>query len=432
MKKFFIIILIFLLFKVEAQKIIVPSILNDLVEQSFQKYPKIAELKQMVLFSEVKVELGKAGYLPVISGDISYRRLYPTPVENLPIGNDQHIPIQFFPANNFNTSLNINQPLIDFKTEANVGKVQSELQSSNDNMEKYKLQMGYQIAQIYFSIIFLNKSLVVEQQQLNLINANLGIINSKMQNGDALKYDFISTQVSYTNAENYYIDLQNQLDKQYTMLTMLTGNKNIIINDTLIDYKVFDLFSDSIVLHASDENFDVKIAKDRMNTTAWDIIAADRNKLPSLNLQAGAGYKNGFIPNIGDLLFNYSVGIGLTIPIVSGSRPRIQKKMSQINLDASRLDLETEKLIFEKDVSNALDDIRKNDKKMAGSDIQITQAQLALDLATERYKQGTITNFELLTAQTNYQNACLNKLQFGYNLILSKMELNRLVGKKWW
>ncbi|MEI6901183.1 MAG: hypothetical protein WCL00_15000, partial [Bacteroidota bacterium] len=56
----------------QGQHIIVPQKLGQLVDQSFRKYPRVEEFNDMVRSGEIRVSLGKAGYWPVASGDISY------------------------------------------------------------------------------------------------------------------------------------------------------------------------------------------------------------------------------------------------------------------------------------------------------------------------------------------------------------------------
>jgi outer membrane protein TolC len=154
--------------------------------------------------------------------------------------------------------------------------------------------------------------------------------------------------------------------------------------------------------------------------------------LPVLSVQGSVGYKNGILPELNSILFNYYAGIGLTIPILSPARPSIQKEMAAVTFENSKNQLETQHLTLSKDILNALDDINKNNKKLSSMDTLIQQARMALDLAVERYKGGVITNLDLLTAQTNYQDAQLSKLQSEYNLLISKIELIRLSGLRWW
>ncbi len=419
--------------KLPAQEIAVPGALKSYVEQSFRKYPKVGEMSDLVRMSEVRVSMGKAGYLPVASGDLSYRHQYPTPAIQFPLGQGQFQEIKFLPADNYNASVSLAQPLVDLRTPATINKAKSDLETSRDNLENFKVQLAYEVAQVYYSIIFLNKSLVVQQEQINLLQSTLQQIGVKVKNGDALTYDLVSTQVKYTNAENFYTDLTTQLSKQYNMLGMLTGiSGNDYLNDTVVNQSTFRIATDSLLALAFQNNPDIRIAGDKIRSASWDIVSANRNRLPTMNLIAGLGFRNGFMPEIDAAAFNYYVGAGITIPILTASRPGLQKQMATINLNATKQALESQKVTLNKDLQNAMDDISKNQKKLASADTLIRQAQLAQELASDRYKYGVITNLDLLTSLTNFKDAQLSRLQFEYNLLLSRMELCRLAGIRWW
>jgi len=416
-----------------AQELRVPAELKDFVEQSFRKYPKVGEMNDMVSMNEVKVGLGKTAYFPTAMGDLSYRLQCPTPAIQIPSGSGQMQEIKIQPADNYNASVTLAQPIIDLRVNSLLNKAKSELDISKDNLESFKITLAYQVAQIYYSIIFLNKSLNVQQEQINLLQSTLHQISVKVKNGDALNYDLVSTEVKYSNATNFYTDLKSQLDKQYNMLGMLTGiSGKDYLKDTSFNSSVFTLLTDSVSTIAYHNNPDIRIAGDKIKSTGWDIISADRARLPLVNLLTGLGYKNGYVPNIDKINFNYFVGVGVIIPILSTSRPGFQRKLAVINHDASKLALETQKVILNKDLLNAMDDIRRNLKKLASADTLIKQAQMAHNLATDRYKFGVITNLELLTAVSNFKEAQLSQLQFEYNLLLSRMDLCRLAGVRWW
>jgi outer membrane protein TolC len=430
---FLIITILSLITKISAQELEIPAELKHFVEQSLQKYPKVGEMNSLISLNEVKVGLGKTAFLPTAMGDLSYRMQYPTPAIEFPSGSGQIQEIKIQPADNYNASITLAQPLIDLKVNSMLNKAKSDLDISKDNLESFKITLAYQVAQIYYSIIFLNRSLTVQQQQIDLLQATLEQIRVKVKNGDALNYDLVSTQVRYANAGNFFTELRSQLDKQYNMLGMLTGiSGKDYLNDTSFNSSVFNLMTDSVMTIAYQNNPDIRLAGDKIKSAGWDIISADRLRLPVLNLLAGGGYKNGFMPSINQINFNYFVGFGVTIPILPASRPGFQRKMAVINHDASKLALETQKVILNKDLLNAMDDIRKNQKKLASADTLIKQAQLAQNLASDRYKFGVITNLEVLTAVSNYKEAKLSQLQYEYNLLLSRMDLCRLAGIRWW
>jgi len=369
---FLIITFAFFTNQLSAQEIKFPADLKKFVEQSFQTYPKVGEMSDLVSLNEVKVELGKAGYLPTAMGDVSYRRQYPTPYIPFSTSDGQTNNVNILPANNYNASVSLAQPIIDLRVNPQINKAKSDLTISKDNLESFKSTLAYQVAQIYYSIIFLNKSLYVQQQQINLLQSTLMQISVKVKNGDALSYDLVSTEVKYTNAGNFYTDLRAQLDKQYNMLGMLTGiPEKDYLNDTSFNSTIFNMVTDSVSAIACHNNPDIILAADKIEAAGWDIVSADRSRLPVLNLQAGLGYKNGFMPSIDVLNFNYFAGLGVTIPILSASRPGYQRKIAVINHHVSQLALETQKAVLNKDLLNSLDDIRKNQKKLASADTLI-------------------------------------------------------------
>jgi len=371
-------------------------------------YPKLKEANEYVNLSEAKKDLAYGAYMPVISGDVSYRYGKPTPSISIPLGPNITKEISFLPANNFDMGLKLQQPIWDFgRTGANIQKSKSDIATSKDNLESAKNTIAYQVTQIYFGIVFLNRSIDVQNEQIKLLEANEKLINDKIKNGDALKFDLLSTQVKKNNAQNRLIDLQTQLKKQYDLLNMVTANSTYdYITDKTVDEKLFSADAVSV-----DNNFDIKVLNDKLSTANWDVKIAKRGWLPQLVASAIAGYKNGFVPDINKLMFNYNVGVGLNVPIFSSARPNYQTKIAKINLQASTYALEVQKLSLNKDIAQAKNDVTATQNKLKNYELQIEQANEALSLANTRYKGGVITNLELLTAQTNLQDAQLGKIQ---------------------
>jgi outer membrane protein TolC len=434
MKKIIALIVISLSFLVSAQAPLqVPPQLRKLTDAALTNFPKMHALSELVRLSELKTDMSAAGYLPIVSVDGSYIYLHPTSNVSIPVGPGVVKSLQMNPGDNYSAMLNVVQPLVDFRTPANMDRAKSDVAVSEATRESYRSQLAYQVAQLYYGIIFLNRNIAVQQLQLSLVKSTLNLIEAKFKNGDALTYDLVTTQVRYTNIENYITELQTQLSKQYTMLRMLTaGNEGGEIADSTFSDAGYELVRDSVLSLAFRQNHDLLIAQNKITYSELDVQAAKRGFYPSLNFVAAAGYKNGFAPAIFDIKFNYDYGLSLSVPIMPPSRPSIQAEMAQVGLESAKDELQYQKIVLSKDVANALDDIRKNEKKLKSMDTLLQQARLAVDLATERFKEGVITSVELLTAETNLQDAQLSKLQTEYNLLLSKLELNRLAGRRWW
>ncbi len=411
-----------------AQTPTAPAQLTELINKAFDNYPKLKEGAEYVKLGQAKTELAYGAYMPVISADASYRYSQPTPEITIPIPGYES-KIKFLPANNYDFALKLTQPIYDFgRTQANINKTKVDAAANKDNLENSKNALAYQVAQLYYGIVFLNKSIDVQNGQLDLLGENEKLIQNKIKNGDGLQFDLLSTQVKKNSAQNRLIDLQSQLQKQYNLLNMLTGNTGSgYITSTDVNTAI--LSADAV---STDNNYDVKLLQDKLSSNAWDIKIAKRGWLPALMLNAQAGYKNGFVPDIEKLTFNYGVGVGLNVPIFSSARPNYQTKIAKINMQANTYALEAQKLSLNKDIQQSKEDITANQQKLNNYKLQLQQAEEALKLANSRYKSGVITNLELLTAQTNLQDAKLGEIQLQYNVLLAELELNKIGAVKFW
>jgi outer membrane protein TolC len=66
------------------------------------------------------------------------------------------------------------------------------------------------------------------------------------------------------------------------------------------------------------------------------------------------------------------------------------------------------------------------------ADLQIEQAKEQLRLAKIRYRNGVITNTDLLAAETALTRARFQKVTTTYNILLSQYDLKKAVGEKIW
>ncbi|MFN8285515.1 MAG: TolC family protein [Chitinophagales bacterium] len=425
--KFFTLLLVLIACGLQAQTT-APAQLTELINKAFDNYPKLKEGNEYVKLGQARVDLAYGAYMPIIAADASYRYSKPTPEITIPIPGYESS-IKFLPANNYDFALKVTQPIYDFgRTQANINKTKSEAATNKDNLESSKNNLAYQVAQLYYGIVFLNKSIDVQNSQIQLLGENEKLIGNKIKNGDALQFDLLSTQVKKNNAQNRLVDLQSQLQKQYNLLNMLTGGTGSgYITSTEVSTNV--LSAEAVT---TDNNYDVKLLQDKLSSNAWDVKIAKRGWMPALSLNAQAGYKNGFVPDIEKLTFNYGIGVGLNVPIFSSARPNYQTKIAKINMQANTYALEAQKLSLNKDIQQSKEDITANRQKLNNYKMQLQQADEALKLANTRYKSGIITNLELLTAQTNLQDAQLGEIQLQYNVLLAELELNRLGAVKFW
>jgi outer membrane protein TolC len=79
-------------------------------------------------------------------------------------------------------------------------------------------------------------------------------------------------------------------------------------------------------------------------------------------------------------------------------------------------------------VEHACSNLQAASAKVPISQLQMQQATEAVAIARTRYETGSITNLDLLDAETVQSAAKLGNLQALYRLVLSKYEVERAIG----
>jgi outer membrane protein TolC len=79
-------------------------------------------------------------------------------------------------------------------------------------------------------------------------------------------------------------------------------------------------------------------------------------------------------------------------------------------------------------VEQAASDLRARLDRLATTRMRVEQARAAARLARTRYEAGTVTNLELLEAETALRQARLERTEVRYQVILGRYALQRAAG----
>ncbi|NML19792.1 TolC family protein [Pseudoflavitalea sp. G-6-1-2] len=402
--------------------------LRSLIHAAVNNYPRIKEMEEQLKADGVKESIIKAGYLPTVTGNLSYRFDAPVPKAEFPLPTGP-ASIQFAPNNNYNANVSVQQLIYDFgRTKLALNKNNAEHSLNIENLDNSKNAIAYQVAQIYYNIQFNQKAIQVQQDQISSLKENERLIQARIKNGDALEYDLLTTQVRTANATNRLTDLQSQLEKQFVLLQWLTAM------DAHGKIPARENYDDLTLLLESGDwksiNPEARTIQKKLEVFDYDLKESSVNSRPSLTGSAAGGVRNGFQPDIDQFRLNTSVGVGLSIPILSGDRPKLRQKLTQVQIDAAKLSLNTLENNIKKDLATVQEDYRNLQTKLKTTSVLVSQAERAYTLAQVRFKEGLITNVELLTAQTNVEDAKLQLVQLQYQTQLDKLESHKVVGTK--
>lgn len=407
--------------------------LKTLIEKTFSYSPQLKDAGEAVTASELKTGLVKTGYVPTLNAAATYSYVWPVGEAQIPTGPGTFQDIRFQPNNNINTNLSLNYVVYDFgRLQAGVRKSKEELALSGDNLAAQQLALAAQVSQYYYALVYLQKSLDIEDSLIAVLTENKRIIEKKLEYGDALKLDLLSIQSSLDQELMRRVDMQTTLQKQRIFIEFLSGIKDFAVQNKQFDFGMPPAEENTWVETAKTRNFDLIMANRRLDIYKTDLRSNRAQFLPYLNINGSAGFRNGFLPDVNNMRFNYVAGAGITIPILDAVKTTQQIKITKSIIRQQEWKTEALENGIRRDIQVAMADMRSQNEKLSLMTAQINAATEALEVAGARYKNGTSTYLELINAAYNLQRVQLQKIQIEYNLCLNQIELARLSGTRFY
>lgn len=394
--------------------------IKDLSIKAFSHFPKIKEAENSIALAEEKARLVELNRQPDVTGDAAYS--YIRPKIELPINGSK---FQFAPLNNVSANVNGTYTLLDFgRLKAAIQQSKNELKMATHGKELVQHQLAYQTAAICFQIIYLQKAVGIQDTLISMLEENRKIAESLFKNGTALEIDVLGIASSIDAEQNRKTELNSMLRKQLILLEYATGIGTFNGNNFAIT-----LQSNS---NGNSAHPELLIGQDKWEQAKQELAISQLKNKPIVGLRASMGTRNGYLPYISNLRFNYLAGLNFSVPLYNGGKLKQQIKIQERAARQQSLALESLQQSIEKDVEQVKEELASAEERLSRSMSQIEVARRSVTLAQSRLKNGTGTHLEVSGANAMLQKALLNRLQLEYQMGNAKLEFARLMGWKFW
>ncbi|MBP1638859.1 MAG: outer rane efflux protein [Bacteroidetes bacterium] len=403
--------------------------LETVINKVIETYPSVKKAELDIETANAKIGLAKSAYYPNIDLSSNYSHVGPTSKFTLPgLGS-----FQMYPADNYSATVSVNQQIYDFgKTDKSVTLETQSKVLSQMSVEQLKQRLSQTLVGNYYSIVFLQEAIRIKDEELKTLNEHLRFVEKKAASGSATQYEILTTKVRISNIENQKTDLLTTLQVQQSQLNSFLGRSQQSALTLKENIHAPEIVEEVGVLSnkALDQRDELKIARQKslMTNTRLKMVNVQNN--PALNLFATGGYKNGYIPELGDLKANYTVGVSFKVPLFDANRSKYNRQ--QVQTDLKAVDQDTE--LMRRNIVNEVVDCRANVdaslKKIAQSELQLQQAQQAYQLAETSFKSGTITNLDLLDSSTSLAESHLAVMKARVDYTVSLLKLKIALGER--
>ncbi|MFZ1805923.1 MAG: TolC family protein [Cyclobacteriaceae bacterium] len=301
------------------------------------------------------------------------------------------------------------------------------------------------------SIILAYYTALLEEERLNVFKRTLKLSSDRYeygklrgQIGTAVTFDILQDKSAYlTDSSNYIQQVQN-FNNAVRNLNLLMGvdvDETFELSDSLtVAPQQFD--RDDLFARMTSNNSNLKNQYLNQEIFKRDVLLARSSMYPlvSLNLNgssnrqtqdlSSAVFASGQTGDSGikSSTLNYTAGITLSFTLFNGGKIRTQLENARVNEQIALIQVSELKASLKNNLISNFDQYNLRSSLLSIAKENVETATLNLQLATDRYRNGTISSFDYRDIQINYLTSSLNYLQAIYSVIETETELMRLTG----
>jgi outer membrane protein TolC len=252
--------------------------------------------------------------------------------------------------------------------------------------------------------------------------------------GTSVTFDVLQAKNSFFSDSTNYLLQELNVKNAFLRLNLLLGEpyevRFTLVDSFQVNIQEYDLEEMMGKMISNNSNLINQYINQEI--LQKDIGLAKSDIWPTLSMNAGADYTQAWYDfeksTDNSHLLDYYANFTLSFNLFNGGNTSRAIKTSQINERIGQLEIQQLKQTLENLLVNEYELYNIRKQLLDVADVNLESAKLNMEIATEKYKNGTINSFNFRDVQLIFLNASSNKLNAIYDLINSQTELLRLTG----
>lgn len=355
----------------------------------------------------------------------------------IPEDESKYVPVentlQSFALNNtYSASLTLTQILFSSAVFEGIGASQTyyDLSKAELNNTISKTVLTVQTA---FYGVLLNKA-VLDITNASFTNAqdNFNNVKALYNQGMVSEFDMLQAEVQVENIRPVLLRIENGLKTAKDGLKIILGieqSEEIDVSGE-ITLDSIDISDDNeLVREALVSNFNIKSLELKKQVDKAFIQLDVAEYWPTLAAFGNYTY-TGTSDDLAFQNYDYStVGLSLTFNLWQGNRTKNAVEQSTITFKQTEEQLEQLKDYTILEVNSKIQELRRVKSLIEVQERTVKLAQRAYDIAKVRYDEGAGSQLELQNADQDLRQARLNRVQAIHSYLVTKYELDQLLGR---
>ena len=307
--------------------------------------------------------------------------------------------------------------------------------ASEEARRDVQISLIAQVAQSYFQLLAFDRELAIARESTNSFGQSYKLFDEQLKGGIASKLETSSAEALMDSAAAAIPNLEQQIVTQENQLSVLLGEnpRAIIRENSILEQQAPPDIPAGLPSQLLERRADVREAEQNLRAANARVGVAAADFFPQLNLTGLFGEASSdlttFTSGGGDIA--WSVAAGVTGPIFHGGQLRAQYAQARAARTQAALQ-------YLQTVLNALQEV--SDALVAREKLAVVRQQqaraveaykVAVKIATERYRLGSASYYEVLQEQQDLFPAENTLVQAQLNQLVAVVQLYRALGGGW-
>ncbi|MFD0794230.1 TolC family protein [Mucilaginibacter litoreus] len=301
------------------------------------------------------------------------------------------------------------------------------------NTESYKIDLVSDVSKAFYDVLLSQRQLDIIKEDIVRLRRSLKDAYSRYQAGVVDKTDYKQATIALNNALASQKQTQEAIKSKSAYLKQAMGfdpNRRLVLS-----YDSASLQTEAFIDTAQTLNYanriEYRMLQTQKNLDQINVSYYKWGFLPSLSAVGGyslAYFNDNFSKLYNDAFPTSFAGLSLTIPIFQGGKRLQNLSKARLQVERTDLDLINSRNAINTEYTTALANYKSAyyNWKVLNENVQLaTDVYKVVDL---QYREGIKTYLDVIVAQADLRTAELNFYNALFQLLSSKIDLQRAMG----
>ena len=343
--------------------------------------------------------------------------------------------LPFGRPNTYNFNVALSQKLFDGgRVSGQARAAGAQLRSAELGLTATQAQLALDVTQAYFDASLQDRLVSIAETTLEQADSTLKETQLARQVGNQSEFDLLRARVTRDNQRPVVIARRAARDVAYLRLRQLVdlpSDLSLELTSELGDTTGLPVSQVSALVPVpGDTNPEARVAVrqagEQLTAERSLVHAAKAGRWPSVSVTstfAQFAYPTDAFPGSNDFLTDWTVGIGLSVPLFTGGRLGGDAQVAKANMREAELRVSQTRKLARLDGRSTQTQVEAAAAAWEASTGTVEQAQRAYEIADLRYREGLSTQTELLDARVALEQAQGNRALAARDLQVAKMRL---------